>query len=63
MNGDGTINVSDISLLADHVKGIKSLDDGTASNADVNGDGAVNVTDISLIAAHVNGIKPLAIQE
>ena len=27
MNGDGTINVSDISLLADHVKGIKSLDD------------------------------------
>ncbi|WP_295154427.1 dockerin type I repeat-containing protein [uncultured Ruminococcus sp.] len=57
ISGDGTVNVSDISMLAAHVKGIKKLSDAAA--ADLNGDGNVNVTDISMLAAHVKGIKKL----
>lgn len=57
VNGDGKVNVTDISKVAAHVKGIKKLDSESA--ADVNGDGKVNVTDISKIAAHVKGIKAL----
>jgi hypothetical protein len=58
ISGDGTVNVSDISMLAAHVKGIKKLSDTSA--ADLNGDGNVNVTDISMLAAHVKGIKKLS---
>ena len=57
INKDGVVNVSDISMLAAHVKGIKKLSDTSA--ADLNGDGNVNVTDISMLAAHVKGIKKL----
>ncbi|WP_295156952.1 dockerin type I repeat-containing protein [uncultured Ruminococcus sp.] len=52
------MNVSDISMLAAHVKGIKKMSDPAA--ADINKDGTVNVTDISLLAAHVKGIKKLS---
>ena len=59
VNGDGKINVTDVSKTAAHVKGIKSLDINAQKSADVNGDGKINVTDVSKIAAHVKGIKPL----
>ena len=57
VNNDGEINVSDISKLAAHIKGIRLLE--STAYADVNNDGDVNVTDISLIAAHVKGIRQL----
>ena len=59
VNGDGSINVSDISLVAAHVKSIKMLADEQFSSADIDGSGTVNVSDISLLAAAVKGKKPL----
>lgn len=59
VNGDGDVNVSDISKVAAHVKGIKSLSGDELDRADVNGDGVVQVNDISPIAAHVKGKKSL----
>ena len=53
------MNVTDVSLAAAHVKGVKSLSGDKLAKADVNGDGKVNVTDVSLIAAHIKGIKTL----
>jgi len=57
MNGDGKLNVSDVSKLAAHIKGVKSLSEGV--DADINGDGKTNVTDLSKVAAHVKGIKKM----
>ena len=57
VNGDGTVTVTDISLMAAHIKGIKSLDEVQLLSADADGSGTVNVTDISLTAAQGKGIK------
>lgn len=57
VNGDGTINVSDISLMAAYIKGIKSLEDAQLTAADVNRNGELNVSDLSMVAAHVKGKK------
>ena len=59
VNGDGKINVTDVSKAAAHVKNIKSLDSDAVSRADVNDDGKINITDVSKIAAHVKGVKTL----
>ena len=59
LNDDDKVNVSDISILAAHIKGIKAMDAETVAVADFNGDGVVNVTDLSKLAAHVKGIKPI----
>ena len=59
INGDGTVNVTDVSKAAAHVKGIRELSDDEFSAADVNEDGSVTVTDISILAAHVKGVKEL----
>lgn len=59
VNGDGMVNVTDISLTAAYVKGKKELDGAGYAAADVNGDKAVNVSDIARIAAHVKNVKPL----
>ncbi|MBQ1433736.1 MAG: dockerin type I repeat-containing protein, partial [Ruminococcus sp.] len=56
---DGSINVTDIAMIASHIKGIKALEGDGLANADVNDDEKVNVTDIAMIAAHIKGIKPL----
>ena len=58
-NGDGNIDVTDISCTAAHLKGIRSLDAEFADKADTNSDSKIDVTDIALIAAHIKGIKPL----
>ena len=59
VNGDGDINVTDIAMVASHVKGIKPLTAKQIKAADVNGDGDINVTDIAMIAAHIKGIKAI----
>ena len=59
VNGDNAINVTDISLVAAHVKGRKALSANKFALADINKDGSVNVTDISWIAAHVKGVKSI----
>ena len=59
VNGDGNINVTDIAMVAAHIKGIKALDENAVKAADVNSDDQVNVTDIAMIAAHIKGIKAI----
>lgn len=60
VNGDGTVNVTDIATVASHLKAVKSInDDYRKQVADVSGDGKINVTDIAMIAAHIKGIKSL----
>ena len=57
VNGDGRLDVTDLSKTAAHVKGKKSLSDEQQKAADLSGDGKVNVADISLMAAHIKGKK------
>lgn len=59
VNGDGKINVTDITKVAAHIKGKKMLDDAVLQYADVNHDGKINVSDITKIAAHIKGKKLL----
>ena len=59
VNADGQINVTDISMTAAHIKGIRALTEDEIDRADVNIDKQVNVSDISMIAAHIKGIKPI----
>ena len=59
VNFDGQITVTDISMAAAHIKGIKLLSDKGRQAAEVSGDGMLNVTDLSLIAGHIKGIRQL----
>ncbi|WP_242840453.1 dockerin type I domain-containing protein [Ruminococcus albus] len=59
VNGDGKLNVTDITKVAAHIKGKKMLDDAVLQYADVNHDGKINVSDITKIAAHIKGKKLL----
>ena len=56
VNGDGRVNVTDITKTAAYVKGLRPLTGDSLKAADMNGDGSVNVTDITMIAAMVKGI-------
>jgi predicted lipoprotein with Yx(FWY)xxD motif len=46
VNGDGKVNVSDVTALINMILGIVSTD---KSAADVNGDGVVNVSDVTAL--------------
>ena len=59
LNGDGTVNVADLSQVAGYVKGIYPLDPKKLAAADVNKDGSVNVADVVKIAAYIKGISTL----
>ncbi len=53
VNGDGKINVSDVTALINMIMGITTMD---ATVADVNGDGKVNVSDVSALINIILGI-------
>ncbi len=53
INGDGKINVSDVTALVNMVLGVVPKDD---ERADLNGDGKVNVTDITALINIILGI-------
>ena len=55
VNGDGKININDLTKIAAHVKGKKLLTEEEQMRADVNGDGKLDINDISKIAAHIKG--------
>ena len=57
VNGDGVVNVTDLSKIAAHIKSKKSLTGNVFVAADVNGDGSINVGDLSRVAGHVKGKK------
>lgn len=59
VNGDGKINISDITKISAHIKGKRLLTDIQFKRADVNLDGVVNITDITKISAHIKGKKLL----
>ncbi len=45
VNGDGTLNVTDVTLLVDILLGAATIEDGMTP--DVNGDGDLNITDLT----------------
>ena len=53
INGDGKINIADVSKAYGNTKGITALDDYAMSCADMDGNGKVNVADISILYAQV----------
>lgn len=57
VNGDGVINITDVSKAAAHIKAVKKIGSYEQKVADVNGNGSLNVTDISMLAAKVKGVK------
>lgn len=54
VNGDGRVNVSDVSALINMILGITPMDQTTG---DVNGDGRVNVSDVSALINIILGIQ------
>lgn len=58
-NGDAKVDVTDIAVIASHIKGIKALPSKGQTAANVDGDKKITVTDISMIASHIKGIKAL----
>lgn len=59
VNGNGTIEMTDYSMILKHVKGIKTLTGEQLERADVNGNGSIEMTDYSMVLKHVKGIKLL----
>ncbi len=53
VNGDGTIDIRDASLIQKYTVGLASVD---ARLADINGDGKVNVQDVTYIQKKIAGI-------
>ena len=53
VNGDGRVNVSDVSALINMIMGLTAMDQ---SAADVNGDGKVNVSDVSALINIILGV-------
>ena len=58
-NCDRKVDVTDIAVIAAHIKGIQPIRGDGYDLADVNKDGKLSVTDISMIASHIKGIKAL----
>jgi hypothetical protein len=56
INGDGIINVHDVTLVMRYVLGLITLDQEQRAAADVNGDGLINVLDVTLIQKYVLGL-------
>ena len=54
VNGDGRVNVSDVSALINMILGLTPMD---SNLADVNGDGRVNVSDVSALINIILGIS------
>ena len=59
-NGDGNVNMGDVSAVYAHVRGTALLSDSVRlAMADVSRDGEVNMGDVSRIIAHAQGKQPL----
>jgi hypothetical protein len=60
INGDGKVNMGDVSRAYAHAKGSTLLTDPNALvAADTSGDGKINLGDVTRIYAHITGKKPL----
>lgn len=56
INGDGEVNVQDVTLTMRHVLELETLDSEQQKRADVNGDGEINVLDVTLIMQYALGL-------
>lgn len=54
VNGDGRVNVSDVTALINMILGLTPMDE---TYADVNGDGRVNVSDVTALINIILGIS------
>ena len=59
INGDGRINIADVSRLYAYCKGTSTPSEDYLIRYDVNGDGKVNIADVSRLYGHTRGIRPL----
>ena len=55
INGDGSVNISDVNKVNLHTKGRLTLTGYEFTCADINGDGRVNISDVNRINLHVKG--------
>ena len=62
VNNDGKRNAGDITKIAAHIKGIKTLPEADRKYADINSDSRINAADITKLAAHIKGIKLIDIK-
>ena len=53
VNGDGTVNVSDVTALVNMILGVIPKDE---TLADVNSDGSVNVSDVTALVNLILGV-------
>ena len=53
---DGTVNVSDIIMVVNHIIGSSTLSDSAFCSSDINGDESINVTDIIAIVNIIIGM-------
>ena len=54
VNGDGAVNVSDVTALVNMILGTLPKDE---ARADVNGDGVVNVSDVTALVNIILGVS------
>ena len=55
INGDKTINISDLALIKKHLLKKAELQGESYTLGDVNNDGAINISDLALIKKHILG--------
>lgn len=60
VNGDGTVNITDMALVYQYLTGQTEFTDGHKKAADVNRDGIVDVYDLQRLYEAVTGIDPLS---
>ncbi|MBQ4138720.1 MAG: dockerin type I repeat-containing protein, partial [Muribaculaceae bacterium] len=54
VNGDGRVNVSDVTTLVNMILGVIPKDE---TRADINGDGKINVSDVTALVNIILGIN------
>lgn len=59
VNGDGKIDIADLTMVLNHINGVKSLTPDQMKRADSDGSGTIDIRDASKIANHINGINSL----
>ena len=60
VNGNGTIEVADATLVMNHIVGSSSLIGAYLKAADINHDGYVNVADATGILSHIVGLSSIS---
>ena len=55
INGDGNIDINDVTILNAYVLGSRTLDEFQLEAADVNGDGLIDINDVTYLIAIVLG--------